>query len=133
MLPGRRGRPHATHKISIGEFVKDHPDKDSKFTIRRFDKQSRHWVVNEELQARLVATLEELGAPNPQEPSWVPVITPYQTPEEAVFSELAMWAAGRYVCHCSRFVLKTPATRVSSTTWGPPNAATGGSGETGRG
>lgn len=109
-LPGRAGRPIATHKVSIGEFADGRPQKDDKFTIRQFDQAAKRWKLNPPLQKRLQAKLEEIGAPKPEQPTWVPVLTPYQTPQEAVFSELAMWAAGRYVCHCTQFALKTPET-----------------------
>ncbi len=120
-LPGGRGRAIATHKISIGGFEDGHPTKDDKFTIRYFDPQRKRWLVNERLQERLVARLAELGVPNPERPQMVPVLTPYQTVRQAIFNELAMWAAGRYVCRCERFVLKTAATcEEQGLPWPPP-------------
>jgi len=68
-----------------------------------------------------VARLAELGVPNPERPQMVPVLTPYETVRQAIFNELAMWAAGRYVCRCERFVLKTAATcEEQGLPWPPP-------------
>lgn len=120
-LPGHRGRAIATHKISIGGFADGHPVKDDKFTIRYFDPQRKCWLVNERLQERLVAHLAELGVPNADRPQMVPVLTPYDTVGQAIFSELAMWAAGRYVCRCDRFVPKPQETAErQGLPWPPP-------------
>jgi len=109
-LPGaNRGAVFATHKISIGEVVqkgdKTYPRAMDYFTVRYYDNARDLWLVNETMQERL---RELTGQEKPQ---FVPVLSPYNSVEQAVFTELAAWASGgRNVCRCGRFAMKTAAT-----------------------
>jgi len=125
MLPQGKRHPVPSWKVSIGEFYDDHPARDDKFTIRERtrltsgSKAETRYVVHDGMMARLFAACERVGIPiievpnrDPQKPPLrkvlsVPVLTPYNTVEEAVFSEMAVWASGRYICHCGQFGLKT--------------------------
>jgi len=127
MLPQGQRHPVPSWKVSIGEWAGTHPAKDDKFTVRERTKLGRgtktetRWVVHTGMMERLYAACERAGIPvieipnrDPEKPPTrkvlsVPVMTPHNTVGEAVFSEMAMWASGRYVCHCGQFGVKTDA------------------------
>lgn len=100
----------STRKVSIGEYVQKskgfgYPQTDDKFTIRRREPNRDTWVLDQVMQERLV---ELTGEKKPQS---VPFYSPYAEVEEAIFSELAVWASNqRNVCRCGQFARKTEGT-----------------------